>query len=114
MKDELKELSRVEDNRETNIELIRLLNKQTFLKNARNETNFINNSRKKFYHILIYIFFFMSYLLYFLSLEKCNLGIGGCSREVMWMITKIIELIISCIIMSILIELMIAKIGQKV
>lgn len=113
MKDELKELSRVEDNRETNIELIRLLNKQTFLKNARNETNFINNSRKKFYHILIYIFFFMSYLLYFLSLEKCNLGIGGCSREVMWMITKIIELIISCIIMSILIELIFFKLITK-
>ena len=64
-----------------------------------------NNYKKNKQKFAIIIFFFLSYLLYFLSLEKCFLGIDICSRNLKWILLKVIELVTSCIIMSILIEL---------
>ena len=57
--------------------------------------------------ILAIILFFVAYLLYFLSLEKCLLGLADCPLKVSWMKRKIKELLISCVILFILIELMI-------
>ena len=60
----------------------------------------------KFY---IYAFFLLSYLLYFISLEKCTKGLDICPIFVNWIKRKIKELIFSCLIMVILIELIIYK-----
>ena len=57
----------------------------------------------------IYAFFFLSYLLYFISLEKCTKGMDECPRDIDWIKRKINEVIFSCLIMLILIELIIYK-----
>jgi len=106
MIDELKKLSGItEEKSESKDEFFGSLAKHTFEKKTISNNKFHKIFLKNFYTIMIFVFFFSSYLLFFLSLEKCNLGIGDCSRKVMWIITKIIELVISCVIMSILIEL---------
>ena len=69
-----------------------------------------NNYKKKYKKKFVFaILFFLSYLLYFLSLEKCYSGIYICSSNTKWIIIKLLELITSCIIMSILIELIFYK-----
>ena len=55
---------------------------------------------KDFY---IYAFFFLSYLLYYFSLEKCTEGMDVCPRNIDWIKRKIKEVIFSCLIMLILI-----------
>ena len=55
----------------------------------------------------VFISFFSAYFFYFLSLEKCKQGVDQCPREIHWIKTKIAEIIISCIIIVVLIELMI-------
>ena len=62
---------------------------------------------KKFF---VFFSFFLSYFLYLLSLEKCIKGFDICSVNLYWIKTKVIEEIISLLIMSILIELIIYKI----
>ena len=64
---------------------------------------FLNNSKIK--NVLYLILFLLTYLLFFLSLGKCDLGKVDCPRKVSWMILKIVELMISCIILFTLIEL---------
>ena len=59
--------------------------------------------------IYLYAMFILSYLLYYYSLEKCFEGIDECPRKIDWMQTKVKELIFSCLIMMILIELIIYK-----
>ena len=59
--------------------------------------------------IYIYSFFLLSYLLYYFSLEKCTEGMDECPKKIDWMQTKIKEVIFSCLIMAILIELIIYK-----
>ena len=60
--------------------------------------------------IFVYVFFFLSYILYYNSLEKCTRGVDECPRKVKWIKTKVIELVFSCLIILILFELMIYKI----
>ena len=57
--------------------------------------------------------YLISYLLYFLSLEKCYEGEDVCCMKIYWIIVKIVELMISCLILSFLIELIILKISSK-
>ena len=57
--------------------------------------------------------FFISYFLYYLSLEGCHYGEEVCTKKIFWMLTKIGEEIISCIIMEIMIQLIIFKIISK-
>ena len=57
----------------------------------------------------IYTSFFISYLLYFLSLEKCTEGIDKCPIKTNWIKRKLKQFIFSCLIMMILIELIIYK-----
>ncbi len=71
-----------------------------------------NNNYLKYIYlnkkITIYLFLFLlSYFLYYLSLEKCLEGEDACGVKMKWMIKKLIELIISCIILSILLYLVI-------
>ena len=54
--------------------------------------------------LFVLLSFFLVYLLFFLSLEKCYLGIDSCPGKFDWMKLKLKELIISCFILSILIE----------
>ena len=56
-----------------------------------------------------YVFFFLSYLLYFISLEKCTRGMDLCPVNTGWIKRKINEVIISCLIMVILTELILYK-----
>lgn len=56
-----------------------------------------------------FIFFFISYYLYYLSFEKCFEGIHECGRKINWIKKKITQAIISSIILSILIEIMILR-----
>jgi hypothetical protein len=63
---------------------------------------------------LIYLFlFFISYYLFYLSLEKCHEGIDMCCTKYFWIKKKIIEEVISCLIISLLIELMFYNIITK-
>ena len=79
----------------------------------------INNEKAPYYTILlrilfnkniyVYSFFILSYLLYYFSLEKCFEGMDECPKRVDWIQTKTKEVIFSCLIMVILIELIIYK-----
>lgn len=71
---------------------------------------FIINNIQFFYTVILFI---LSNYLYFLSLEKCIEGFDECSFKVKWILIKLIQLIISSIILSILIHLMIFKIVSK-
>ena len=63
----------------------------------------------KIYKIKYIIYFFISYFFFFLSLEKCFEGEDMCCVKLNWMIIKIIELIISCLILSILLYFILTK-----
>jgi hypothetical protein len=59
--------------------------------------------------IYIYVLFFLSYLLYYKSLEKCTKGEDKCPRKINWIKAKIKEVIFSCLVMVVLFELIIYK-----
>ena len=63
--------------------------------------------------IYIYIFFILSYLLYYISLESCTKGEDICAGMVNWIKRKVKEVIFSCLIMVILFELIIYKIISR-
>ena len=68
------------------------------------------NNIKKF---CVFTIFGLCYLLYFLSLESCYLGEGLCSSNFKWIKRKIIEEIISCVLLAIILELMIFNVISK-
>ncbi|MBQ1701691.1 MAG: hypothetical protein II023_07460, partial [Prevotella sp.] len=53
------------------------------------------------------------YLLYFLSLESCYLGEGVCSTKLKWIKRKVIEEIISCVLLAIILELIFFNVISK-
>ena len=57
--------------------------------------------------ILVNAFFFLSYKLYYNSLEKCLKGMDICPFNTKWIKAKVKEVIFSCFIMVILFELII-------
>ena len=67
--------------------------------------NYKKNKKINLFKLLILLLFFISYLLYFLSLQKCYLGFDLCSTRLGWIRRKVREEICSSIFMSILIEL---------
>ena len=69
----------------------------------------IHKSRKKYSNLLIFALFFFSYFSFFLSLERCLEGEDVCCKKVRWMKKKVIEEAISCILVTMLFELMIKK-----
>ena len=64
--------------------------------------------------ILIFISFILTYLFYFLSLESCFDGEGPCSTYVNWIKIKVFEELISCILLSIIIQLIIFQVVPKI
>ena len=107
---ELEKISNNEDKREINDDFMNYPSK-VILSDIIIKNRFHKIARFKYLKLnaqfLAIILFFLSYLLYFLSLEKCLLGLDDCPLEVSWMKKKIKELLISCVISFILIELMI-------
>ena len=75
--------------------------------------NFLYHHKNFFTYLFISFSFFIVYLLYYLSLEICTEGVGKCSEKFSWIIKKIKELIYSCILMEMMIQLMIFKIISK-
>lgn len=71
--------------------------------------NFIKYYTRKYKniikHILIFIMFILSYYFYYLSLESCFDGEGPCSSYINWIKTKIKQELISCLLLSILLQL---------
>jgi len=63
--------------------------------------------------ISTYLFFFLSYLLYYKSLESCTKGEDVCSKKIYWIKIKIKEIIVSCLMMVILFELIIYKVISR-
>ena len=57
--------------------------------------------------------FFISYILYYLSLEKCFDGEELCGNNMKWIYTKVFELILSCELISLLIATIIFKLVCK-
>jgi len=82
------------------------------------ETNEIVIKGYKFYkeklkiiinHIYIFVLFGLSYYFYFLSLESCFDGEGPCSININWIKKKVVQEIISCGLLTIIIQLIIFK-----
>ena len=71
------------------------------------------NNKNRLFSYIVYILFFMSYSLYYLSLEKCMDGQYGCGKKLGWIRKKIFEAIFSAIIIAILFEFMILKLITK-
>ena len=69
----------------------------------------IDSSKNK-YLIICFIFI---YFLYLFSLEGCYEGEDICSTKIIWITSKIVEEIISCLIMEIMLELIIFKIISR-
>ena len=76
--------------------------------------NFFKNIySKKFLNYLPLILFIIAYYLYYLSLEKCLEGKAACSLRIHWINIKLMEAILSSIILSILIELIFLQFISK-
>ena len=97
---------------ESNIKLY--MNKEYYIKNIKiiikKKIHFIHNHLKRYFYLFYFIF---SYFLFYLSLEKCLDGTAECCRKEFWIKMKITEEIISCLIISLLIELIFYKIISK-
>ena len=61
-----------------------------------------NGTYSKLLNIISLVFFCLSYFLYYLSLEKCLLGVDVCGNKVKWILKKILQLSASSIISSLL------------
>ena len=62
--------------------------------------------KKNYFDLLIFLLFFFSYYLYFLSLERCFEGEDLCCQKDKWMKKKVIEESISCFLTIILFQLL--------
>ena len=116
MRNKLKIITKNEGNQEISIENISYLSEINFKKIKIIDNNSIIKTLKRYFincKLLISLLFFLTYLLYFLSLEKCYLGIDDCPTKIKWIMLKIFELIISCIILSILIEFLFYNLISK-
>ena len=108
MIDELKQISQNEETKENSNEFMNYQSKINLsyiteiykLIKTIGLKHLLTNSK-----ITTFILFFLAYLLFFLSLGKCDFNKYDCPRKIGWMILKIVELIISCIFLFILIEL---------
>lgn len=70
----------------------------------------INFIKKLYYYsrkgnIFYFFLFFIAYILYYLSLEKCYEGFDLCSLKTLWIKKKIKEVVIFCLIILLMIEL---------
>lgn len=81
------------------------------IKNYLKKKNFfLNQILNKYYSSILFL---ISYYLYYLSLEKCFEGPAICCQKILWIKTKIIEETLSCLILSLLMQLIFYKIITK-
>ena len=76
--------------------------------------NYAKNKKNIYFKFSVFLAFFLIYFLYISSLEKCYKGFDICSAEINWIKTKIRHEIYSCILLSIIIELIIYKIISRI
>ena len=76
-------------------------------KKNKNKNKMMNNI---FRNTIIILIFLISYYLYYLSLEKCNEGEDKCCQKLKWIKKKVIQEFLSCILITILLELIFYKI----
>jgi len=107
----------IETNKYTNLKYIRSINYYSRKKNKDSLIidkyiiiKYLSKFKKNYIHSFIFFAFFLIYLFYYLSLEKCYEGDGICSFLIDWIMKKVREEIVSCILMEIMIQLMIFKI----
>ena len=62
---------------------------------------------------MYFFLYLISYFLYFISLEKCYEGEDVCCVKGNWIKAKLVELMISCLILSYLLQLIIFNISSK-
>ena len=75
---------------------------------------FVNNNIKSFlYKCSASFVFIISYILYYLSLEKCFDGEELCGNNMKWIYKKLFELILSCELISLLIATIIFNYTSK-
>ena len=61
------------------------------------------------FQLFIFMIFGLCYYCYFLSLESCNDGEGPCSTYIDWIKKKVIQEIISCVLLFIMLQIIILK-----
>ncbi len=71
-----------------------ILRKQKLSRRKKKTIKKLNNL--SFIYPILYL---ISYLLYFLSLEKCFEGEDICATKMTWIKKKVVELLISCLIL---------------
>ena len=91
----------------------KIIQKQMTIYKFKNYIRKIKNNEKNICIYTIYTILGLSYLLYFLSLESCFLGEGACSTHFKWIKNKVIEEIISCVLLAIILELIFFKVISK-
>ena len=93
-----------------NISSSKIISKIKIIKRYHNYIQKAKRIIKKNKYLFSYL---ISYFLYFLSLEKCNEGEDVCCTKGNWIKIKLVELMISCLIISYLLQLIIFKISSK-
>ena len=79
------------------------------------DTKYHKKKLKNLFKIpFLFIAFLLVYLLYFLSLEGCYKGEGECTTLIDWIYLKVKEEVISCFIMTIILQLMFFKFIPKI
>ena len=71
------------------------------------------NNKLLLYKYTILILFVISYILYFLSLEKCLDGEEICGNNMRWIYKKLVELIVSCELLSFLFATIVFNYSSK-
>ena len=74
---------------------------------------YIRNNKNNIKKFCVFTIFGLCYLMYFLSLESCYLGEGLCSSNFKWIKRKVIEEIISCVLLAIILELIFFNVISK-
>ena len=71
------------------------------------------NNKLLLYKYTILILFVISYILYFLSLERCLDGEEICGNNMRWIYKKLVELIVSCELLSFLFATIVFNYSSK-
>ena len=94
----------------TLLNLKRKLHKIYFFRRKDINLDFIKKYiRTNLTNIICFLIFIICYYLYYSSTEACYEGNDGCGKKIRWITIKAMQEVVSCIIVSILFELMLYK-----
>ena len=97
------------ENKSLNDNIMKFTNLKLKEKNNSKKSVFLKIKKYKLSFIFFNLFF-ISYYLYYLSLERCLDGFDICGMKPKWILKKLTQAIISYFILALLLELMILKI----